>query len=100
MLLLGTCQCKRPVLLSRAIVTSGPKLLLLAMSGCVVLLKLRSVLMFIAHITTIAHVNRVLKFKGHGELTLPLASPGIETPMTPTQRVAHTDLPKAVLPLT
>lgn len=49
MLLLGPCQSERPVL-SRAMVTSGVKLLLMAMSGSMVLLHLGFVLMSTASV--------------------------------------------------
>lgn len=42
-------------------VTSGPKLLLMVMSGSMVLLHMGSVMMSIAHVTTEAHLNYVLK---------------------------------------
>ena len=40
---------------SRAMITSGPELLLRAMSGSMVLLQLGSVLMFMARVTTRGH---------------------------------------------
>ena len=40
-------------------VTTGPKLLLLAMSGFVALMPLGSALMSVACVTTMAHVNHV-----------------------------------------
>lgn len=42
-------------------VTSGPKLLLMAMTGSMVLLQMGSVMMSIAHINTEAHLNYMLK---------------------------------------
>lgn len=62
--------------------TTGPKLLLLAISGSVGLLLLGSVFMSDAHVTTGAHashvlnhpLNHVLKFKGSAKLTLPLTA--------------------------
>lgn len=63
--------------------TTGPKLLLLAIPGSVVLLLLGSVFMSAAHVTTGAHashvlnhlLNHVLRYKGSAELTLPLTVP-------------------------
>lgn len=91
-------------------VTTGPKLLLLAIPGSVVLLLLGSVFMSVAHVITGAHashvlnhlLNHVLKYKGSAELTLPftvprktsfftremtpsLTGPGTVDPMTPAQ---------------
>lgn len=59
-MLLGLCQPERAALPSRTVVTSGPKLLLRALSGSMVLLQLGSMLMSMTHITTEAHVNHVL----------------------------------------
>lgn len=69
---------------SRSMVTPGPKLLLLAMSGSVVLPLLGSVLMFIVQVNTGAHVNLVLnhdlRYKVLTEQFLPLADPGRAIP--------------------
>lgn len=48
MVLIGPCEFERSVLPLRAMVTSGTKLLFMAMPGSLVLLQLGSVLMFIA----------------------------------------------------
>lgn len=61
MLQLCLNRYEMPALLPGAIVTSGPKLLLLAMPRSMVLLHLGSVLMFNAQVTTGAHVNHMLK---------------------------------------
>lgn len=62
MLLLDSCQSWRPVQPSRAMVTSGPKLLLMAMSGSLVLLLLGSLLTSIVCVTTGGHMNDVLTY--------------------------------------
>lgn len=68
----------------RSMVTPGPKLLLLDMSGSVVLPQLGSVLIFIAQVNTRTHVNLVLnnelKYKGITEQFLPLVGPGRAIP--------------------
>lgn len=48
MVLIGPCEFERSVMPFRAMVTSGPKLLLMAMSRSLVLLQLESMLKFIA----------------------------------------------------
>lgn len=61
-------------------VTSGPKLLRMAMSGSMVLPHLGSVLMSLAHVTTGAQANHVLdhvlKYKDFTRLALALTDPG------------------------
>lgn len=71
-LLLGLSQYERPVLPPRAVVTTWPKMLLMAMSGSVIQTQLGSVLMFIACVITGANANHVLKSEGFAELTPPL----------------------------
>lgn len=66
--------------------TSGPKLLLLALSRPMILMQLVSVLMSIAHVTTGDHVIQVFnhesKYKGLTELALPHTDMGRVTPHT------------------
>lgn len=67
-------------------VTSGPKLLLIALSRPMILMQLVSVLMSFAHVTTGDHViqvfNHELKYKGLTDLALPLTDMGRVTPLT------------------
>lgn len=62
-------------------VTSRPKVLLMDLSGPLLLLKLGSVYMPIAHVTTGAHVNHVLKDKSYAELAPPLTALGKSSPL-------------------
>lgn len=62
-------------------VIPGPELRPKAMSGCVTLLQLRSVLMSITHVIMRATgATHTLKFEGHAELTLPFTCPGDSWP--------------------
>lgn len=71
---LGPFRPERPVLQSGAMVTTGPKLLLVVMSESMVLMQLGSVLMSITRVTTGVCVNHelnpVLKYECHSELVL------------------------------
>lgn len=62
MLLLGTSGSERSVLPPRAMVTSGPQLLLMTTAGSMVLQQLESVWMSIAYVVTGAQANHVLKY--------------------------------------
>lgn len=57
MLLVGTYRSGWPLLPSRAIVMSKPKLWLRARSGSVVLLQLGSVVMLMSHVATKGHTD-------------------------------------------
>lgn len=67
-------------------VTSGPKLLLIALTRPMILMQLVSVLVSFAHVTTGDHViqvfNRELKYKGLTNLALPLTDMGRVIPLT------------------
>lgn len=83
MLLLGTSGSERSVLPPRAMVTSGPQLLLMTTAGSMVLQQLESVWMSIAYVVTGAQANHVLKYEGPAELAPPLS--GTELPVPASQ---------------
>lgn len=80
---LGPCVSERPKLPPRAIVTSTPKMLLLAVSGSMILLG--SVLVAVVRVTTgtmsFRSIRALLSWSrpslAQGELTLSLSGPGI-----------------------